>query len=379
MFDREKRFLRSMQIIVGSVIGVGVFGLPYVVAQSGFLIGALHLLIVGFVYTVALFIYAEVIMYTPGKMRIAGLAERYLGHHWRHASSFFQYSNSWGAMIAYVVLGGGLLHALFETWLGGAELVYQIVFFVVASLVLLGGLGLVSWVESYFFWVILVLSVLLIVAAVPNIDAQNLIYVNLPNWASPLGVALFAYGGFAAIPEAADVLKGNRELLRRSTIYAMIFCASFYVLFTLAVVAVTGENTTQDALIGFSATVGQWFLTASGIVAIYAVLSSYIILGMSNIDGLVYDFRWKYVPAWFAVILIPAIFFLLGARDFIPVIGFTGGVIGSLIGLIVVRIYKKARSHVCMPKRCLTVPNYVLWFVQFIFLLGIFIQIRDLL
>lgn len=379
MLDREKRFLRSTQTIVGSVIGVGIFGLPYVVAQAGFLIGLIHLLVVGFVYTVALILYAEVIMYTPGKMRIAGLAERYLGHHWRHAASLFQYSNSWGAMIGYVVLGGGLLHALLATLTGGSEFLFQLVFFGVASLVLLGGLGLVSWVESYFFWTILLLSVFLVVAAIPNAEIANLFYTNLPSWTAPLGVALFAYGGFAAIPEAADILRGNKDLLRRSTIFAMVFCAAFYVLFTMSVVLVTGEATTEDALLGFSKVVGDWFLTVSGVIALYSIFSSYIVLGMSNIDGLVYDFRWRYLTSWLFVIAVPLVFFLIGARDFISVIGFTGGVIGSFIGLIVVRIYKKARRDVCMPKRCLTVPSYVIWFVQAVFILGIIVQLKDLL
>jgi amino acid permease len=46
---------RTAQPLVGSVIGVGIFGLPFVFAQAGFVIGLGHLVVVGLINLVVLY------------------------------------------------------------------------------------------------------------------------------------------------------------------------------------------------------------------------------------------------------------------------------------------------------------------------------------
>jgi len=41
----NKNFFYATAILIGTIVGAGMFGIPYVVAQSGFLIGAIFLLI----------------------------------------------------------------------------------------------------------------------------------------------------------------------------------------------------------------------------------------------------------------------------------------------------------------------------------------------
>jgi len=45
--SQRKIFWGAVQPLLGSIIGVGIFGLPYVFAQAGFGIGLVHLLVVG--------------------------------------------------------------------------------------------------------------------------------------------------------------------------------------------------------------------------------------------------------------------------------------------------------------------------------------------
>lgn len=375
MIKKNTRLILAMQTIIGSIIGVGIFGLPYVASQAGFFMNTAFIIIAGIVYATTLILFAEVIMYTPGHSRIAGLAEKYLGHHWKIPASFFQYTSSWGAMLGYTILGGSFLHAILQPWINIPLTTAQYLFVIISSLTLLGGLGLVAYIQAYFFWIISILIIAMLVFGLPYADFSQLLNIDWQYWSLPLGVVLFAFGGFAAIPEAADILNSERDKLRRAVILSVAFCALVYIIFSGTVLIVTGQGTTQDALIGFSEVIGPWFVIASSIVGLFSVFSSFVVLGISNLDGLLHDFKMRYLNSWLIVSVVPITIFALGARNFINVIGFTGGLIASLIGLIIIRMYKKAKHDVCMPKRCLNIPNFLIIFCQLVFLLGIILQI----
>ena len=63
-------FLRSVGLMIGAIVGVGVFGLPYAFAQSGVGIGLLELLVLGGCLTVLQLMFAEVVMATPDRHRL---------------------------------------------------------------------------------------------------------------------------------------------------------------------------------------------------------------------------------------------------------------------------------------------------------------------
>ena len=46
----KKEGLEAVCIIIGTVIGAGVLGIPYVIAKAGFLIGLIELVIIGFFF-----------------------------------------------------------------------------------------------------------------------------------------------------------------------------------------------------------------------------------------------------------------------------------------------------------------------------------------
>jgi tyrosine-specific transport protein len=371
----SRALLLAIQTIIGSIIGVGIFGLPYAASQSGFFISSIFIILVGFVYTVTLILFSEVIMYTNGQSRIAGLAERYLGHHWKIPTSLLQYASSWGAMLGYTILGGAFLQVILNLWFNIDLVTAQLLFVSFASLILIGGLGVVAYVQASFFWILIALLIAMVYLGAPSIDVQNLNTFNVSNWALPLSVALFAFGGFAAIPEAADILHDQKVKLRKAVIISVAFCTFVYLLFSAIVLAVTGSSTSSDGLIGFANVIAPWFATVASGIGLFSVFSSFMVLGISNLDGLVFDFKFRYLNAWLLVIAVPITLFLLGARSFIDVIGFTGGLIGSLIGLIVIRMYKKAKHDVCMPKRCLGMPRYLIFIAQVTFVVGIAMQI----
>lgn len=158
MESKSKVFWRSVYPLVGSVIGVGIFGLPFAFAQAGFFVGLTHLIVLAIINTVVLLLYADIVMNTKGHPRFTGIVRRYLGEKWSWSATILLIGSIWGAMVAYIIIGGQFLHALIAPMVGGEVTIYSLIFFFVSSLLLIGGLGFISRIEMYFVFVLLFVS-----------------------------------------------------------------------------------------------------------------------------------------------------------------------------------------------------------------------------
>ena len=67
----NKQFLYATTVLVGTIVGVGIFGLPYVASQSRFIVGLFFLLLLGVIVTLIHLLYAEVVLKTKEKHRLA--------------------------------------------------------------------------------------------------------------------------------------------------------------------------------------------------------------------------------------------------------------------------------------------------------------------
>ncbi|MBU1126493.1 hypothetical protein KJ758_02680 [Patescibacteria group bacterium] len=371
MQAQRKVFVRSIYPFIGSVIGVGIFGLPYVFAQSGFLIGVLHLIVLASVNGVVLLTHSDIIMNTKGHSRFTGIVQKYLGSHWSWLVTVLMFGGAWGAMVAYIIIGGEFLKALTSFILDWPTFTFQLIFFSISALLLIGGLGFISKLERIFVVFLLFIIIIILAGAAPHAELINLQTVHPNNWFLPFGVVLFAFGGLAAVPEMADVLGKQKYLLRRALLIGIAIVSLVYVSFAGVIVAVTGDGTSQEGVLGLGAHVGNWIVLAGSVVGLFAVFTSFLILGISVTDTLVYDFKQRYMLSWLVAVLVPFIIFLVGARDFIGVIGFTGAVLGGATGILALYTYWKAKSHACTPKRCLQIPGWIIVLTGLVLLFGV--------
>ena len=372
MIKSKRIFWRAVQPLVGSVIGVGIFGLPFVFAQSGFGIGIAHLVVIAIFNTVLLLAFADIIKNSEGHPRITGVMERYLGKGWAWVATLISFSASWGAIVAYIIIGGEFLHALVSPLIGGGVMTYQIIFYAVSAILVIGGLGFISRLEVVFVFTMMIMLLLIVLGSAPHVEFEQLTYVDSSQWFLPFGALLFAFGGLAAIPEMSQVLgKYKEKYLNKAIVTGFIIVSMVYLIFIAIVVGVSGVNTTNEAIVGLGDVVGNWVLVIGSVVGLFSVFTSFLILSVSVMDTLIYDFKRRHLVGWFIAVSVPLIVFLLGARSFIHVIGFTGGILGGSMGILVIYMYFKAKKHVCTPKRCLVLPNWLLYLSALVFLSGI--------
>lgn len=371
--------IRAAGTMVGSIVGAGVFGLPYAFAQSGASIGAAWLLGLGAVSLLLFLMYAEVIIQTPGTHRLGGYAEQYLSPAWKSIATAVLAAAQIGAMLAYAVLGGRFLFSLFGPWFGGTELVY--------ALLLTAGVGALTWrgtkvasrAEGILVGVLLFLFLLATLASLPHIAIGNLLTVQWENALLPYGVVLFALTGIGAIPEMKDIL-GHKDLPRlpHAVTFGLFTIVGLYLAFALAVLGVTGAGTTPTAFTGLFTVLGPAFRGISALLGSLTIFSIFAMTSLQLQNSLAIDMRVPRRASWAVAVLVPGLLYVAGLREFIGIIGFVGSVFSGLIGIFVVVLYERMRrSPVCHEHRCLNVPTFVAVLVAALFAWGILRELAD--
>src|SRR3989344_359952 len=103
------KFLFAVSTLIGTIVGLGMFGLPYTVAKAGFFVGVLYLCVLGLVFMTLHLILGEIVDRSQERHRLTGYVEKYLGRGWKKFIGAIIIFGSYSALLAYVIVGGKFL------------------------------------------------------------------------------------------------------------------------------------------------------------------------------------------------------------------------------------------------------------------------------
>src|SRR4030042_6737207 len=105
-------FIYATATLAGTIIGVGLFALPYLTIRVGWPTMLLYFLVLGGMVTLIHVLFGELALHTPDHKRLPGFAERYWGPRGRKFTLWVHLGGLLGAVLAYVIVGGEFLHEL---------------------------------------------------------------------------------------------------------------------------------------------------------------------------------------------------------------------------------------------------------------------------
>lgn len=359
-------------LLIGTTIGAGMFGLPYVMSRSGYVIGLGYLLALGIIVIILNLAYGEVILSTDGIHQLPAYVERYLGKRWKLVALLSMFIGLYGALTAYIIEAGSLLHDLLAPWLGGDVLWYRLGFFVLLSSALAFGLRVVTTVEKIVVVGVLALIVVLAIFGSPYIVFEHLITADPVNFFLPFGVVLFALAAASSIPDMHRILLKQPQLLKRSIIIGTIIPIVAYVLFVTVVVGITGPDTTQSAVIGLGRVLGQPVLVLGAVFGVLAMSTTFLALGQALREVWRYDLKQGHWAAWWCVVLPPLLIVSLNVLSFVQILGICGALIGGLDGIVIMRMHRHVQQHRQeLPQYHLPQSSWLHWVVYVTFGVGI--------
>ena len=374
MNEDNKKLVVAVCIIVGTCIGSGFLGIPYIAAQLGFIPTVLYLLFFGSIILTLNLYFGEIILRTDKDNHLVGYTEKYLGKKFSYVMRAAVVFSVYSALLSYMIGVGESVSVLF---FGTTEqgLIFGVIFGLIMAGVLYGGLKSLKVFERLGVAAILGLFFFTVAMYIGDVQLVNLMTFNPSYIFLPIGVILFSLIEFYSLPEVRMVLKGSEHLLRRTIIIGTTIPILFYMAFSFVIVGFMGAETPQISTFAL----GNIFI----LVGMIAMFTSYLAMGTALVDSYRLDMGMSDKMAWLAGSIIPIAAYagltLMGILDFISVLSF-GGVIagGTMVILVLMKIHKAKYWGVRIPEYRVMVHKGLTGFFVSIFLLAMAIQVSGL-
>lgn len=340
----DRQFLLAVGVLVGNAIGAGIFSLPYIAAQVGFVPTLLLVGLVGALCLVSNLMFGEITLRTRESCRLVRHAEIYLGYPAKHLTLLVTFLSFYASLLVYMIMGGTFLFNLLHPLLGGTITTYAVAFWLVTSVVVYLNLKFFSLIESWLTLFMLVLFVAIIVLGVPEIDFAHLQTFHPGQLFLPYGALLFSLGSMTVIPSMEEIITERRERIKPAIIWGTVIYVLIHAVFILVVLGVSGAGTTPEAFVGLSDHFGNGIVALGLLVGFLAVFTSHLTTAVALKEVFAYDYGIPHFLAWLSTVVVPIVVLLLGLNDFIKVMDYAGAVAGGICGIIVTLIFYVAKQ-----------------------------------
>lgn len=346
-FFAKHKLAMATTTLIGTIVGAGILGIPYVIAKAGFLYGFFLIIFLGLAYLLQHLFLGEVVLRTKQQHQIPGYAEKYLGKWGKRIITLSMFLGLYGALTAYLIGEGATLHSIFKI---GTPLIYSLIFFVVVFLIVFKGIKAAGKTELIMICLLFAIVLILGIVCFRQINVENFSGFNPANFFLPYGVILFAFIGLPAIPELQEVLVEEKKKMKRAIIIGSVIPIVLYVLFSFIIVGVVSlENfellgpNERIATIALSIYAHPFLGTLANILAVLAMFTSFLTLGIALKEIFEYDFKLSPWTSLFLTFSFPLVITLFKLTTFITVLGVTGAVAGGIDGILIVLMYWKAK------------------------------------
>ncbi|PJE81614.1 hypothetical protein COU58_01565 [Candidatus Pacearchaeota archaeon CG10_big_fil_rev_8_21_14_0_10_32_42] len=338
MEKSTKNFLAACSVIIGTCIGAGILGIPYVASQSGFSIAAFYLIFLGGIILLVNLYLGETALRTKQNHQLVGYAKKYIGKGGGKLMKFAFVFGIYSAIIAYLVgVGDSFSFLIFGNL--NYSLVFGVIFGLFISFLLWRGIKFLKVYEKMGVLAIVILISTIFFNFVWRVEYSNLDYTNFQYALVPFGVILFALLSETSIPIASRILKNEKHILKKTIIVSSIISIIFYLLFTFTVLGFSGFVTPEIATF----TLGAFFI----ILGVFTMFTSHISLGNALMENFEIDEGFRKKKSWilssFAPVLVYIFISFFDFFSFTRVLSIGGVVSGGLIAVLSLFIVKKAK------------------------------------
>lgn len=369
LLDNLKAIAFPLAILCNTIIGIGIFSLPYLMSQVGILVMLIYIICLGVIVTLINIMFAEIVLKTPDYKRMPGFARIYLGKWGEMAALVIMIAGIASALVAFIIIGGQFLQHLLGSIFGSNPDTYVFIYFLAGALCVFLGTEMVTKVSMVGLLLFLATLVTLSTKGIAYFRTENLpIYAPPPiDFLLPYGPIIFAMWGASSIPEVEEWLGRNKrkDLLKKVIALAALISLFVYIIFCVLILGITGANTTESAFVGLSEIFPSNLLRLCFFFGLITSFTSFIILGLTLRKILSYDLYINKHVASFITTFAPLTLYFFGIKSFLGVFSFVGGILLGLDGILIILMYQKIRPNL----------NYLTFPLIFLFLTAVFFEI----
>ena len=340
----RKNYFQAIAVMVGYTIGVGMFGLPFLISKAGFLTFFIFIILLGSVQYLLHLIYANLIVVSDSYHRLPGYAEIYLGKKGKIIVFIAKLIGNYGALIAYIIITGIFLNQLLSQYLGGNEFLYATLLFIIEAIIVLFGIKMIAKAELFMAILLLLVILFITIKGWPAIQLANYEIIDWKYFLLPYGAMLFAIDGGGSLPIVVKLLRRHKQSVKNVVRIGTALPVLVIIVFTLVIIGISGVGTTPDGLVGVKNVLDDGVIFFSLIFGVLTMITSFLLVAESIKETLWWDFKMNKYLAWFLAISVPYLLYIAGIKNLTNVISFAGAIAGGLSAIILIIIFRKLKK-----------------------------------
>ncbi len=380
-FARHKLAVASTTLI-GTIVGAGILGIPYVVAKTGFLYGLCLMVLIGVTFLFLNLFLGEVVLRTKEQHQLPGYAGKYLGRWGKRVMTVSMLIGLYGALTAYLIGEGVTLHALFRF---GSPWLFTLIFFALVSYIVYRGVKTTGKAELFLIILLFLVVTVIGFLSYQNIQLDNLTAKDITKIFIPYGVILFACIGMPAIPEMQEELGRDKRLMKKALIIGSLLPIILYIVFTFIILGMVGleqfellQPNQRIATVALSLYFHPLLGIFANLLASLAMFTSFLTIGTALLEIYHFDYGFSRRTALLLTLSLPLLIALFKLTTFMTILALTGAVAGGLDGTIITLMYWKAKVlGERKPEYSLPMLRPVGLILIIMFLLGLVYQLWD--
>lgn len=340
----NKRFFMAVMILAGTIIGAGVFSLPYVFREVGFFWGIFYLVFFTGIYFAVHVMYASTIETKDGNHQFFYYAREYLRRPFGDIAAWIILFELLLVLAVYLILVPAFAPLVF----GEDGVLPLIVFWFLGSLFMFARLELVGWAEFLgALGIILIVATILVVGFINGreLSVAPKAELGLFRFLLPFGPLLFSIAGRPAIGKVVEEHRKSRAEgkpfpLKKSIFWGTAIPSAIYLVFVFGVLRLNSAIT-PETLNGLSFLPAPLLLIL-GLMGLITLWTSYFMVAINVKDILVIDLGFKKIIAGVLVAAVPLGLYFAGFQNFLSAVSFTGSIFLALEGIFVTAMWRSA-------------------------------------
>ena len=341
----KKEILAGISLI-GAVIGTGLFVLPHLLEEGGWLIFLISLVFFGGGMIILHLLLAEIILRTKEKRYFTGYIGQYLGEKAKRWSILYVFPGLIGSLLVYVLMGGQFLSILGQPWFKIPPARASFILLAFLAIFIFRGGKVIIKIETAFALFLTVVLLGVIGYAWPQINWEQL---SLINWTSRSilnlpGILFFSLLGWNALPMMNKILSTSEDKKKMGNIiiFSLTIVALLYFGFSLAIAGL-GLNLTDWGQVSQLPMADFYLMKGLALIGLVAGATSFLSLGNYLKNNLIVDYHFPYLLAVGATIITPLALYLIGFHQVLNLMGVIGALMGAVQGAVLSLVFLKAR------------------------------------
>jgi amino acid permease len=371
MFAGRKTFIRATLVMVGTIIGAGIFGVPAMLGRAGILAGSIIFWCIAGLVLATHLLFVEIIARIKERKRLPGYLEHVFGAWAKWPSAVAHTAQIAGGSFLYIILGGEFLRLLaFGFGFDGGSLGFQLFFWFLSSCIVASALRFMAKIEAYLTWALVGLLILMLALAVPQADFSRFAWQNWGSSFGALGVFLFSLVGLSVIPEVFEIAQRKITTTRWAVILGSLASALVTWLFGIFIYAAIRNGSSADFTV--MANIFPAFLwLILPVVGFLAVITSFITGAFDLKVMYLVDLKQSKLMSWGAALGLPLALLFILPRNFLSGVETMGALVSASSALLVViaafLVMRRDKKRVSIWWRC-AAPALAAALFSFIFL-----------